>query len=138
MADFHRCGHNSSCNLDHPNAHALAAAVVHLSVPAIIDPHRVKGCNRAGPAGRATAAFTTRWSVDCSLSAAGVVDEHALAGDVRLAYRWRDPLLPGPMEVAKARIRVPAAGMLLAILLPEQLQGDARTLQFTMDLRPIR
>src|SRR5262245_26855310 len=68
---------------------------------------------------------------------AGVIDKHPLAGDMRLAHRRRDALLPGPVQVAKTRVRVPA-GMLLAILLPEQLQRDARPLQLAMDLRPIR
>ena len=51
---------------------------------------------------------------------AGVIDEHALAGDVRLSHRRRDALFPFPVKVAKARVRV-AGGMLLAIFLPEQL-----------------
>src|SRR5262245_14711976 len=68
---------------------------------------------------------------------AGVIDKHPLAGDMRLAHRRRDALLPGPVQVAKARVRVPA-GTLLTILLPEQLQRNARTLQLAMDLRPIR
>ena len=67
---------------------------------------------------------------------ARVIDEHALAGDMRLAHRRREPLLPVPVQVAKARIRVPP-WMLLAILLPEQLQRNAGALQFAMDLRPI-
>src|SRR5262245_48568053 len=68
---------------------------------------------------------------------AGVIDKHPLAGDMRLAHRRRDPLLPGSVQVAKTRVRVPAE-MFLAILLPEQLQRDARPLQLAMDLRPIR
>src|SRR5262249_36290848 len=68
---------------------------------------------------------------------AGVIDKHPLAGDMRLAHRRRDQLLPGSVQVAKTRVRVPAE-MFLAILLPEQLQRDARPLQLAMDLRPIR
>jgi|SRR5689334_23035537 hypothetical protein len=68
---------------------------------------------------------------------AGVIDKHPLTGDMRLAHRRRDALLPGSVQVAKAGVRVPA-GMLLTILLPKQLQRDARPLQLAMDLRTIR
>src|SRR5262245_5031290 len=67
---------------------------------------------------------------------AGVIDEHLLARDVRLAHRRRVALLPRPLQLADLRVTVTIT-MLLAILLPEQFQRDARPLELAMNDRPI-
>jgi hypothetical protein len=61
--------------------------------------------------------------VDDGHGVAGVVDKQLLAGAVFLPQDDFLPLEPAAVKVAEARIPV-SVRVLLAILLPEQLQGD--------------
>ena len=68
---------------------------------------------------------------------AGVIDEHALAGDMVLPHRRRQPRLPGAVELAKTAIAV-AVRMDGTMLLPQQLQRHPWPAQLTVDCRPFR
>jgi hypothetical protein len=52
---------------------------------------------------------------------AGVIDEHALAGDMALPHDWRQPCLPSAIELAETAVTI-AVGVNGAMLLPQQLQ----------------
>jgi hypothetical protein len=67
---------------------------------------------------------------------AGIVDEQALARRVRLAHGWRQPALPGAIELAPAAVAV-AAGFGGAVLLPEQHERDAGTAQLAVHMGPV-
>ena len=67
---------------------------------------------------------------------AGVVDEHALAGDVALPHGRRQPCLPGAVELAEAAVAV-AVGVDGAMLLPQQLQRHPWPAQLAVDRRPV-
>lgn len=64
---------------------------------------------------------------------AGEVDEHLLASEMLLAHD--DIELPAPLaiESAEARVAVAPLGILLAVLLPQQLQGHAAPLELPVD-----
>ena len=65
--------------------------------------------------------------------APGVIDEHLLAGAVLLPQHQVEFLQPPPVEIAEAAVAV-AVRVGLAVLLPEQLQGDVFVgLQFPMN-----
>ena len=75
-------------------------------------------------------------SVDHLEGRAGVIDEQALAGNVALPHGWRQPRLPGAVELAVAAIAV-AVGMDSAMLLPQQLQRHPWSTQLAVDRRPV-
>jgi hypothetical protein len=60
-------------------------------------------------------------SVEHGKRRAGVINKHALAGDMALAHGRRQPPLPGAIELAIASIGV-TVGVNDAMLLPQQLQ----------------
>jgi len=68
---------------------------------------------------------------------AGIVDEHALAGGMALSHRWRQPTLPGPVQLAPTAIAI-ATGFGGPIFFPQQHQRDAGPAKFAMDMCPIR
>jgi hypothetical protein len=67
---------------------------------------------------------------------AGVIDEHALAGDVGLPHRRRQATPPLLIDLTVPRISNPV-GMPAALLLPQQ-QRHAWPLQLAMDEWPVR
>ncbi len=67
---------------------------------------------------------------------AGIVDEHALAGRMGLAHRWRQPAFPGAVQLAPAAVGV-TARLALPVFLPQQHQGDAGPAQLVVDMGSI-
>ena len=59
---------------------------------------------------------------------AGIVDEQALAGGVRLAHRHRQRSLEGPVQLAEPRVAV-AAGVGGDIFVPQDQEGDVLALE---------
>ena len=76
-------------------------------------------------------------SVDHRQRRAGVIDEHALAGDVALPHGRRQPRLPGAIELTVAANAV-TVGVDGAMLLPQQLQRHPRPAQLAVNRRPVR
>ena len=68
---------------------------------------------------------------------AGVVHEDLVAGHVLLAHGGRQPPLEAAEQVAEAAVAI-AARLDRPVLLPEQHQGDARSLQLHSELGPVR
>jgi hypothetical protein len=67
----------------------------------------------------------------------GIVDEHPLAGRVRLAHGWRQAAAPIAREVAKTTVTIPIR-LLGPILLPKQEEGHARLAKLGVDTGPLR
>src|ERR1700730_13273626 len=71
--------------------------------------------------------------------AAGVIDEHLLAGEVPLAHRALQALLPVPVNLAERASLVRRRTMLGAVFLPQQLQRDVPVaFELPMDPRAVR
>src|ERR1700688_404645 len=71
--------------------------------------------------------------------AAGVIDEHLLAGEVSLAHRALQALLPVPINLAERASLVRRRTMLGAVFLPQQLQGYVSVaFELPMDPRAVR
>jgi hypothetical protein len=67
----------------------------------------------------------------------GVVDEQPLASGMGLSHGRRQTAFPAAVEFAPTAVAI-TAGMGSSVFFPEQEQGDARSAQLMMDLRPIR
>jgi hypothetical protein len=67
---------------------------------------------------------------------AGIIDEQLVAADMALPHRDRDPLRPGAVQLAKPRIAI-SVGVLLDVLVPQDLQRDVLALQFAVDGCPV-
>src|ERR1700676_2633364 len=71
--------------------------------------------------------------------APGVVDEHLLAGEVPLAHRALQALLPVPVNLAERASLVRRRTMLGAVFLPQQLQGHVPVaFELPVDPRAVR
>ena len=68
---------------------------------------------------------------------ARIVDEQLVAGRVRLAHRHRQPAFPATVELAEARIAIPA-GLARDVLLPHNRQRHVLALELAMYRRPVR
>ena len=68
---------------------------------------------------------------------AGIVDEQALAGRVRLPHGRRQPALPGAVELAPAAVAI-AVRFGGAVLLPQQHERHAGPAQLAVDMGPVR
>jgi hypothetical protein len=66
-----------------------------------------------------------------------VIDEAFLAGLVGLAHGALLPLMPMVVAITELRVAVAAVGVLLGVLLPQQLLGHPLALEFLMDDRPV-
>ena len=67
----------------------------------------------------------------------GIIDEKPFAGGMGLPHSRRQAALPLPIELAEPRVAV-ALRLALAVLLPEQHEGDAGPPQLAIHRRPIR
>lgn len=65
---------------------------------------------------------------------AGVVHKELVAGCVGLAHGTLQSPGPGLVLLAEGAVLVGLTAMLLLVLLPQQLQGDARAAQFAVDM----
>src|SRR5271156_5802829 len=71
--------------------------------------------------------------------AAGVIDKHLLAGEVALAHRAPQALLPVAINLAERASLVRRRAMLGAVFLPEQLQGHVPVaFELPVDPRAVR
>lgn len=68
----------------------------------------------------------------------GIVDEQLLPGPMRLAHDDVELGTPLTIPLAELGVLVPVAGMLLLVLLPEELQRDPLALQLAVDRREVR
>jgi len=78
------------------------------------------------------AQFAAEWVNDWDGRAA-VIDEHFLAGSMRLAERDPQALFPFQVVAAELRVGVMMLGIIGAVFLPKQLASDALALEFLMD-----
>ena len=75
--------------------------------------------------------------IDVGHGVAGPVDEELLAGPVGLAHDHVDPADVGAVVLAEVGVAV-AVGVIAAVLLPEELQGDVLVgAQLLVHLRPV-
>ena len=76
-------------------------------------------------------------AIDDRHRVAGVVDEQFVAGAVDLAHRALQALREAMIEPAELAVAIRLAGMGAAVLLPQQLQGDALALEFLVQVREV-
>ena len=68
---------------------------------------------------------------------AGIVDKQLVAAHMGLPHRHREPARPAAAQLTETRIPIPV-GMLLDVLVPQDLQGDVLVaLEFAVHRRPV-